>query len=250
MTWNEEPKKEEESTPIEFKSLSNAEQKRGLKIGIYGDFSTGKTHFCLTAPEPIFILDTEMGVSPLAHLFPDKDIKILDIREEDGSDSYKKYIAAIDFLSKQEKVGTIIVDSITDVWSFCQEYGKVEIFKIKPEQRLAQQWDWGVINKLYLQPLLKLMTIPCNLILTARASEVYAGAGNPTGILSPSWMKKTPFWVDLVIYNTHKQDKLKGNIFNSRIEKCRQYGSLMGKTFTNLDFITLQSEINKLKEVK
>ncbi len=67
---------------IEFKSLSEVEKKRGLKVGIYGDFATGKTHFALTAPEPIFIIDTEMGASPLAYQFKEKDIKVLDVAEK------------------------------------------------------------------------------------------------------------------------------------------------------------------------
>jgi hypothetical protein len=201
----------------------------------------------LTAPEPIFIIDTEMGVSPLAHLFKGKDIKMIDIREEDGVESYKKYEKVVEFLSTQENIGTVIIDSMTDVWSFCQEYGKVEIFKLKPEQRLAQQWDWGVINNLYLKPLMKLISLNCNLIMTARTQEVYASAGQPTGIVNPHCMKKTPFWVDMVIFNTKKMDKISGVTFNSRIEKCRPYGKLIGKTYTNLDFKTLQDEVNKLK---
>ena len=241
----------EQETPkeaIQFTTLGEAKDKRGLKIGIYGDYATGKTHFGLTATEPIFIIDTEMGASPLAHSFEGKDIRILDVAEKDGTKSYQKIIEAVEYISKQEKVGTVIIDSITDLWEFSQEYAKVNIFKIKPEQRLAQQWDWGVINKCYMKVLMNLLKIECNLIVTAREAEVYAGAGQVTNQVKPKWQKATGFWVDMVIHNTKKFDKLGKTNFNSTIEKCRQYGGIMGKSFDNLDFKSLEEELNKVKK--
>lgn len=252
--WNDlaeqatEAKEQEEEKPLEFKSLSEAEEKRGLKIGMYGDYATGKTHFALTAPEPVYIIDTEMGSAPLAHLFKGKDVRVLDVAEKDGTKSYEKIIAAIDHISQQENVGTVILDSATDLWGFCQEYAKVNIFKIKPEQRLAQQWDWGVINKLYLSILLKFLKMDCNLIITAREAEVYAGAGQPTTQVKPKWQKDTGFWVDLVIHNTKRIDKVGNLSFASNIEKSRSAGKIMGKTFPNMTFPQLKEAIETAKQ--
>ncbi len=242
-----EKKEKVVETEINFKSLSEAEQKRGLKIGIYGDFATGKTHFALTAPAPIYIIDTELGASPLAYLFKDKNIKVLDVAEEDGSKSYQKILEAVEYISKQEKVGTVIIDSVSDFWDFSQEYAKVNVFKIKPTQRLAQQWDWGVINKLYLGLMLKLIKLNCNLIVTAREAEIYAGAGQPTGAVKPKWQKNTGFWVDFVLYASKKIDKTGNVIFTMNVEKSRPIGKFMGKKFDDLDFTKLTEEINKLK---
>ena len=254
MSWEEQKtdvKEQEEKKPqIEFKNFNEADKNRGFKIGIYGGFATGKTHFCLTCPEPIFIIDTEMGASPLAHQFKGKDIKILDICEADGVLSYEKYVEAVKFLGEQKNIGTIIIDSATDIWNFCQEYGKVKVFKIKPEQRLAQQWDWGVINKLYLKPLLSLININSNLILTAREQEVYNSAGNPSGIINPHWMKKTSYWMDYVIHNTKKINKMNNVDFSTVIDKSRAVMKLMGKRFDNLDFENFKVEVDKNKEVK
>ena len=238
---------DQEEDKIKFQTLSEADKKRGLKIGIYGGYATGKTHFALTCPEPIFIIDTEMGASPLAHLFKGKDIKVLDIAEKDGTLSYEKYTQAIDFLLKQDKVGTIVVDSVTDIWSFCQEYSKTRVFKIKPEQRLAQQWDWGVINKLYLKPLLSLIKKDCHLVLSAREQEIYAGAGNPTGRFESHWMKKTPYWIDYVLHNTKIITKTGDVNFMTNVEKSRPLGKLMGKNFENVNFDKFVGEIKKLK---
>ncbi len=250
MTWDtqkENKEVKEEKSEMIFKPLSEAEEKRGLKIGLYGDFATGKTHFALTAPEPIYVIDTEIGASPLAHLFKGKDIKVLDVAEENGSKSYEKILEAVEFISKQEKLGTVVIDSVSDFWEFAQEYAKINIFKIKPEQRLAQQWDWGVINKLYLGLLLRLLKLNCNLIVTARESEVYAGAGQPMGIYKPKWQKNTGFWVDFVLYQSRKTDKMGNTTFYSNIEKSRPVGKIMGKTFQDLDFQKLVNEIQKVK---
>ena len=232
---------------VQFKPLSEAEKKRGLKIGIYGDFATGKTHFALTAPEPIFIIDTELGASPLAYQFKGKDIKVLDVAERDGSKSYEKVLEAVDFISKQGKVGTVIIDSVSDFWDYTQEYAKVNIFKIKPQDRLAQQWDWGTINKLYLNLILRLIKMDCNLILTARESEIYVGGGKRTIMVKPRWQKNTGFWVDFVLYASKKIDRLGKVNFNMNVEKSRPVGELMNKRFMNLNFSKLKEEIDKLK---
>lgn len=158
-------------------------------------------------------------------------------------------VAAIDFIAQEKEVGTVIIDSMTDFWDFTQEYGKVKIFKIKPQDRLKQQWDWGVLNKLYLAPLLKLIKLNCNLILTARESELYARAGEPMGVYKPKWQKNTGFWVDFVLYNTKKIDKFGKVTFSSYVEKSRPVGDLMGNTFTNLDFNTFTNEVKKLQGV-
>ena len=254
MGWNNEAtnvkEKEAPKEEIQFTSLSDAKDKRGLKIGLYGDYATGKTHFALTAPEPIFIIDTEMGASPLAHMFEGKDVRILDVAEKDGTKSYQKISDAVEYISKQEKVGTIVLDSITDLWEFSQEFAKVNIFKISPEDRLKQQWDWGTINKCYMKVLMKLLKIESNLIVTAREAEIYAGAGQPTNQVKAKWQKTTGFWVDIVIHNTKKIDKLGKINFNSNIEKCRQSGEMMGQSFPNLNFGKLEEELNKSKKIE
>jgi len=241
--WTPETKEKVETKKIQFTSLSEAKKKRGLKLGIYGDFGTGKTHFALTAPEPVYIIDTELGSPQLAHNFEGKDVKVIDVAEKDGSLSYQKILDAVEYITQQEKVGTVILDSATDLWSFCQEFAKVNIFKIKPEARLAQQWDWGVINNLYLKILMKLLRLECNLILTAREAEVYISAGQVSGQVKAKWQKETGFWVDTVLHNTKKIDKLGKTIFTTTIEKCRPNGAVMGKSVIGLDFVGLQKQL-------
>jgi hypothetical protein len=229
---------------IIFKNLSDANTQRGLKIGIYGDYATGKTHFALTCPEPVYILDTENGSPPLTHNFKGKDIRVLDCGEVDGTISFEKIQNAIDYILTKGDAGTIIIDSVSDLWEFAQEYGKVKIFKISVLDRLKQQWDWGKINYLYLNIIKKLINSNSNIIFTARESEVYAGAGQPTNIVKPKWQKSTGFHLDFVIHNTKRIDKLGNVSFNSNIEKSRSCSKLMGKNIENLTF----TELNKIAE--
>jgi len=249
--WDEQKEelkeKKDKKSDIIFKDLKDVDEKRGLKLGIYGDFSTGKTHFALTCPEPIFIIDTEMGASPLYHSFEGKDIKVLDVAEEDGVNSWEKVISAVDFILTQEEVGTIIIDSASDIWDWCQEYSKVKVFHLTPIDRLKQQWDWGTINKLYNGLIWKLVKKNCNLVITAREAEVYAGAGQPTNITKPKWQKNTGYQLDFVLHNDKKIDKLGNNSFISVVEKARPVGKMVGKSYSNLDFNTLKEQIDLLK---
>lgn len=232
---------------IQFKTLSEVKQNRGIKILSYGNFSTGKTHFALSSPGPVFIIDTENGASPLADKFPDAKVVNLsnmdneNVEEKDEVKNFDNYINTIDYLTSlpDGEVGTIIIDSISDIWDWAQAYAKVKIFKIAVEDRLKQQWDWGVINKLYIKPMQKLINNNCNVIFTARESEKYIGAGQPSGTFEPKCQKKTPYWVDIVLY--HKMVYMNKEIkFNAKIEKCRQDGSVIGTIIQDptLDKIT------------
>ena len=223
-------------TKIEFKTLKEVKINRGIKILSYGNFSTGKTHFALNSSKPVFIIDTENGAPPLADKFPDANVIQLsaldkeNVEEKDEVKNFDNFINTIDALvaMPDEEVGTIIVDSISDIWDWAQAYAKIKIFKIGIEERLKQQWDWGVINKLYLKPLQKLINKNCNLILTARESEVYDGPGNPSGRYTPKCQKKTPYWVDMVLY--HQIKFINKQIqFSARIDKCRHKGNIIGQ---------------------
>ena len=95
---------------------------------------------------------------------------------------------------------------------------------------------------------MKLLRIECNLIVTARESAIYAGAGQVTNQVKPKWQNSTGFWVDVVLHNTKKIDKLGKINFNSTIEKCRQSGELMGKMISGMNFEKLEGELNEVKK--
>jgi hypothetical protein len=224
---------------------------RGLKILSYGDFSTGKTHFGLTGKGPVFIIDTENGSSPLGKKFPEARVLNISSMEFDGADeelpeveNYIKLEKAIDYLVAlpDNEVGTIVLDSLTDVWSWCQAYAKIKRFKLSIDDRLKQQFDWGIINAMYNRFIMKLVNKNCNIVFTARQNEVYAGAGQPTGQHTPACQKRTPFFVDIVLYHTCRLDS-KGFQFNAKITKMRQKSTLLGKVIINPTFDKIEEMI-------
>lgn len=238
MTWDKqaEPVKEQVKPKIVFKKLSEAKEDRGIKVLSYGNFSTGKTHFALSSPQPVYIIDTENGASPLANKFP--DAKVINISSMEGTDTddkdevknFENFQQAIDYLVSlpDKDIGTIIVDSLSDIWTWAQGYAKTKVFKIPIEDRFKQQFDWGIPNNLIRKPILKLINKNCNVILTAREGEIYDGPGQPSGRFKPETQKKIPFYVDIVL--RHEMKFINKQLqFQAKIEKCRQKGELIGK---------------------
>ncbi|NCD06449.1 MAG: hypothetical protein EOL97_10040 [Spirochaetia bacterium] len=259
MAWNEKKdnKITQDNNKELFTLLSEAEKTRGLKILCYGDFSTGKTHFGLTGDGPVYVIDTENGVVPLANKFPGARVlnissRNLDAPEEEQVEveNYLKLQDAIDYLVAlpSNEVGTIVVDSLTDVWSWCQAYAKIKKFKLSIDDRLKQQFDWGIINGMYNRIIMKLINMDCNVVFTARQSEIYSGPGQPSGQYQPSCQKKTPFFVDVVLNNNKKFVGGKF-VFTTKIEKLRQNGELTGTVIETPTFEKLKKVIengNKL----
>lgn len=190
------------------KSVGEGGEKTYINVGVYGKPKTGKTHLGMSAPGPVYFIDTESGTNPLEGKFKDREIYInsINVSEEDYSKdhvkSWEKFIKAVNTaVEAEDELETVVIDSTTDIWSYVQNYCKVEIWGLAPEERLNQQWDWGEINQRYTNLIKKLMKADFNLILTAKAREEYAGAGDPTGNFEPKWQNKTAHWVDLVVYN-------------------------------------------------
>jgi hypothetical protein len=64
MTWNLLEKKEEKRTEDIWLTPDKLQKKTGLKVLVWGEPETGKTHFALTFPPPVYVIDTE---SPLTY---------------------------------------------------------------------------------------------------------------------------------------------------------------------------------------
>ena len=163
------PPAPKQPTKSPFASIGKETSKRGLNVGIYGKGGTGKTEFIFSCPQPLFIIDTEMGSMPLHHQHPDVKVEINEIweksndeiMERDDVKCFERIRESIDWLYQDPiEGGTIAIDSATDLWSMCQSYAKVKLFKIKPEDRMKFQFDWGKVNNLYKQILTKLLTMP------------------------------------------------------------------------------------------
>lgn len=254
MSWDNQKieaiEKEPKESKIEFKSLKDAKENRGIKILSYGNFSTGKTHFALTSDAPIFVIDTENGTGPLADKFPNAQVINIcesigeDTDEKDEVKNFENFQEAIKFLIAlpDEQIGTIVIDSITDIWSWCQAYAKVKIFKLNIEDRLKQRFDWGIINTLLRKQILKLINKNCNLIFTAREADIWDDASGPSGRVRPEVQKKVPFFVDIVLRHEYRFIN-KQILFQVKVEKCRYDGNKIGQVIENPTFAKIQEMI-------
>jgi len=258
MAWDnlaektEVKEQEKPKTSILFKNLSEAKQDRGIKILSYGNFSTGKTHFALSSDKPVYIIDTENGASPLANKFPDaKVINICNtdfesVEEKDEVKNFENFQDTINYLMSipDNEIGTIIIDSISDIWTWCQGYCKIKIFKLNIEDRLKQRFDWGIINNMFKKPIMKLINKNCNVIFTARESDIYDNASGPSGRVKADCQKRVPFYVDVVLRHELKFIN-KQFQFQVKIEKCRENGKIIGKTIVDLNLEKLKNLIKE-----
>jgi hypothetical protein len=257
-----EIKKIEESVK-EFKAVDLAElhKERGLKILIYGLPGTGKTHFCLTAPDPIVFIDTEFSVDQFYPLVKNKKVYCYQIFEYDKNtfemDSItmlKKVEKSIYEITNIIKPKTIVIDSGTSIWQYLQDWLRYEIVKIGDKLNKkgvpADRRDWWRANSKYYGILMSLLASPANLIITAQSKPDYDQLGNPIGA-TPSMQKYTPYWVG-VILETESEILPTGEVkFYATIRKCRTPTTepLVGVKIENPSFEKLVNLI-KSKEVK
>lgn len=260
------PVAEEAPPVVTFQKLSTAEPMKHLKMAVTGRPKTGKTRLALSCPSPIYVIETEPGLKPLMKLFPDKEIYYIDAYEPDYSGVFEadvtktlaKIDAAVKIIRKKcyedpNSVGTVVLDSVTDVWKWVMEWMKLEILKIDRTARVKQQWDYGHANTKYQNIIMQLIALPTHVVLTAQDKEEYAGAGQPSGIYEPSWMWQTPQWVDLRInlvklQNVKEQSiKYVGTIIESRHMDDDKV-SLAGEVIYDIDFDKVMSLVKRKKE--
>lgn len=229
------PATEEVAPVVTFQKLSAQEPMNYIKIAVHGRPKSGKTRFALTCPGPIYVIETEPGLRPLLRLFPDKEIYYIDVYEPDYNGIFEadatKTLAKIDAAVKiirqkcyaePASVGTVVVDSVTDIYKWVMDWMKTEILKIDKTARVRQQWDYQFSNSKYQNIIMQLVALPTHLVITAQDKEEYAGAGQPSGQYEPSWMWQTPQWVDIVIKLVKLKDpKLQQIKYFSTIEDSR-----------------------------
>lgn len=220
--------------------------KRGFVALIYGDTGAGKTYLSMTFPPPIYVIDTEnRAVNTWKGDFKDKEINIIepmvlrmDLENTNGTledifdetASLNAVTAALtDYVKKvrEKKIvgGTIIIDSVTDIWSWVQEWtiarlatmtykesktGEVKQRADADTQQIMQQFDWKIANKKHesiIFALRALITEGIFVVFTAREKAVpeYVNKGVAAQTRDKvRCNKELPSRCDLVIYLTKR----------------------------------------------
>ena len=232
-----------------FKPIAESYKRRGLKIVISGPPEAGKTYVGLSAPSPVYVISTEYGVTQLAHHFKGKEIYVIeanvfdpDSDEVDPLKSLEEVDKAIKLLRDVDK-GTIVIDSITDIWSWVMHWLHVVSEKKKSGggKEYMPQFEWGKANERYRFMIMRLLSRPTHFIATARVKPEYGADGKITGNTKPAWMQETPYFADIQI------DMMKKTIggvtkYLSMISKCR-FQRQFNKTIEDLTFPKLTDEL-------
>ncbi len=216
-TTNSETKKKSKFPKIDinnFKPATELKMDNGLKMGIYAKSKIGKSMFALTAPRPLYFIDTEFSIEKNVIQLDDADKegvhiiqidKILEeVSEEDfTSDKYElmKYQVIEDavksIIDLELDNGTIVIDSGSDMYEYLNNY--TDLTKDVPKTKTGDTFgfSWGKRNKLLTELMDRLGKTKMNVLLTFKSKAKYDSTGNQTGENEPHWFKFTDHWLDL-----------------------------------------------------
>jgi len=243
---------------------ADEKRKKSLKILLFGDAGTGKTHFALMAtPGKTLIFDAESG----ADFFEGQEGFSFDYwADDDGykSASIKELQKAIKYLGSVEgrkKYETFVIDPISDIWDEIQfqrgEYKDVmNSRKDQNKQRTPvnetdmesfNQKDWGDMKRVYKSLMLDLKNLSQNVFLLAREKEILEtkSANNivRTGEYTFEGEKNTKYAIDLVVRIGFDEDE---DERWAKIVKTRAQGVKKGQKFTNPTFKMFDAVVNKM----
>ncbi len=209
-----------------FYSFSGGSTARRLILSVEGHQGAGKTHFALTAPDPIAFINLDKGEEGVIHKFGDKKISVVSIfpadTEEGAVKEMQKLREAYDYalLSADSNFRTVIVDTGSVLWEL---------------NRMAHFGQLKAMPTSYMGPNLVMATIgriaaesSKNVIFLHRLKEEWKG-NSPTGNYVFSGYKEMPYLVQAVLRMIRGDG---GNEdFGFEITRCRHNTALIGRKF-------------------
>lgn len=210
-----------------------------IVIGVWGNQKKGKTHFALTAPEPIFLFDFDHGIEGVADKF-DKEIyqAVYYVPEEPSYNQQRnildKFKSEYHATRREESEGTIVLDSFTQIWNLISAV-KIEEVKETRKKKEIYPFDYGDANDMAEGFVDKIYDCGLNLVVTERAKKSYDNSGNWTGSYEPRGYKGIPYLMQVfgrvqkegdrrvyTITDCRFDDTLEGqNIYDPTVEKVK-----------------------------
>jgi len=153
---------------------------RRIILNVEGQEKEGKTHFALTAPGPIALIDMDTGLESVVDKFvKGKDIWIKSYNWQDATDqgewvemwesSKASYLDAV----KSKEVRTIVVDTATEWYEMVRlaRFGKLN--KVAMVDGKAVPLPWGPVNTEFRDLIKKVYESDKNLVLVHKLKKEY-----------------------------------------------------------------------------
>lgn len=222
-----------------------------IRVEVHGPPKSGKTHFALTAPEPIeyFLFDT--GFKFVAKKFPDKDIRIhefpsnmiwvegdfpIPASETDNGSLYAKF-AKDYFDALRGDAKTMVIDTGTRLWEIVHTAYLQYLQKQDPSRNRLIARDYGKPNSAMRSVIDGVTACPVhkNLIIIDYVKDEWGSDGKPTGNVIPHAWDATVAMSDVAL-----EFKMLGKADKARVKgvisESRPYRELTGLDFEDPTF--------------
>jgi len=243
------------------KASQVVQHKTGLKVLIFGRTETMKTGFALSAVKrckPLFMFDTELGAPPLFRHFKKEELDFIEWCDATFLDPNTDLPDPLEALRRLESSltaikeftdrtspdnpikGVVVIDSLTDVWDWIQEWLDKTGTKAKGQ---LLQFNWPKARRRIRKLIFRLLAKPVHLICTAHPQEIYKDK-NATGEFRARVEKALPHRFDIVIHA--KRFEIPGSDvqYKAYVAKNR----FMKNWRPVFDEITFAKLVDKLKE--
>lgn len=159
-----------------------------MLISVWGQRKNGKTHFSLTAPQPIYFFDFDLGMEDIVGKFPELEIyrspyqiSITSTSVNEREVVYNQFLEDLESVVTSVKEGTAVIDTASEVWAFIQSI-YVEKIKAKRKSGEVYPFDYADANMHFSEIVKRFeQNKSLNLCLINRAKEQYNSQGQRTG---------------------------------------------------------------------
>ena len=204
---------------VVFKPAIEMEKVDALFLSLFGRAKVGKTHFCLTAKAPVYIIDTEMSSPILLKQLSEDRQKVINVAnllqfantDKDGKIDVNTLLdSAFSILTNlvtatnaSPERGTIIIDSMTDIYTWLQIWleQQPDLARSRETGKMLGT-EWARISKRWKEIILLLRKSGWNIILTFKARAKWGKNGAPTDIEEAKWQSETFHDIDLNVEMT------------------------------------------------
>jgi hypothetical protein len=195
---------------MQLRGIPPKETRRGLKLFIYGEPSTGKTFFC-TQFKNVYYIDAEEGAKMSKYVENINANNGVLFSTRKFNDLAQELMA---LSSVEHPYETLVIDPITTIYDDLVEEERERIKKEGRRAKISEEYQ--VANARFKKMVWLLLDLPMNVVITAHAKKEYGENMNVLGTTFDGY-KKFAFMFDVVIEAIVRRGKRIGIVKKSRI---------------------------------